>query len=116
MGRRQERVGDLILQELGTCLQREIRDPRIGFATFSRIKLAADFSVADVFVSILGSEKEERDTLAGLISSSGFLRKHLAKTLPIRTVPKLKFIVDRGPAHSERIEKILKNIDLGDEQ
>ena len=110
MTRRTDRIGDLILQELGLALQRDVRDPRIGFVTFSRIQIAPDLSVADVYVSVFGDEKNKRDSVAGLISSAPFLRKHLARTMRTKTVPKLKFILDEGLDYSDRINEILSSV------
>ena len=111
MSKRTTRVGDLILKELGLALLRDVSDPRIGFTTFTRIEVSLDLALADVYVSVLGSDKEKRDSLAGLISSSSFLRKHLSKTMKTKTVPKLKFILDEGLDHRDRIDEILKNVD-----
>jgi ribosome-binding factor A len=106
-------VGDLILREISTVIQNEIRDPRIGFITISRVEVSADLACADVFVSVMGSEKEQKDSMAGLISSASYVRKHLASSIRARTVPKLKFILDKNLDHSDRINELLKKIDLG---
>ena len=111
MSRRIEKVSDLIMKELGYVIQNEIADPRVGFVTISRVKLSADFSHADVFVTVLGSEQDESNALAGLTSSASYLRNHLARNMSTRTVPKLKFILDKGLEHSERIHRILTDLD-----
>ena len=113
MSRRTQRVGDLILREIGTVIRNEIRDPRIGFVTVSRVLVTADLAYADVYVSVMGSEKEQKDSMSGLISSASYLRNHLARNLKTRTVPKLKFILDTTLDHSERINELLKGVDLG---
>jgi len=105
------RVGDLILKELGSALQREVHDPRIGFVTLSRVEVSPDLAYADVFVSVLGSEKDEKDSMIGLTSSSSFLRTYLAKTLRTKTVPKLKFILDKGLDNRDRIAELLDEAD-----
>ncbi|MBF0429788.1 MAG: 30S ribosome-binding factor RbfA [Fibrobacteria bacterium] len=112
MTRRTDRVGDLIQREIGTVILQEIRDPRIGFVTISRVQVSQDLAFADVFVSVLGTEQEQQDSLAGLQSSASYLRKHLSLNMKTRTVPRLKFILDKGCEHSERINELLKNIDL----
>ena len=116
MTRRTQRLGDLILREISTVIQNEIRDPRIGFVTVSRVEVSADLACADVYVSVLGSDKELKDSLAGLISSASFLRKHLADNLKTRTVPKLKFMLDKNLEHSERINELLRKVDLGQQK
>lgn len=111
MTRRLEKVGDLIMKELGFAIQNEISDPRIGFVTISRVKISADFSYANIFVSVMGSDQEEKNSLAGLSSSASFLRTHLSRTMTTRTVPKLKFILDKGLDHAEKIQEILSDIE-----
>jgi ribosome-binding factor A len=114
MSRRTKRIGDFILREIGTVIQNNIRDPRIGFVTVSRVEVSADLAHAGVYVSIYGSEKEKTDTLRGLTSSASYLRKHLSQTMQTRTVPRLNFILDKNCDHSERINQLLKEIDLGE--
>jgi ribosome-binding factor A len=104
------------MREIGTALHKEIRDPRIGFVTISRVEVTADLAFADVYVSVMGSEREQKDSMAGLISSASYLRTHLARNLKTRTVPKLKFILDTTLDHSERINELLKKVDLGNEK
>jgi len=111
MTRRLEKVSDLIMKELGSVIQNEISDPRIGFVTISGVKLSPDLSYANVFISVLGNEQDEQNTMVGLESSSSYLRNHLAKNMTTRTVPRLKFILDKGLDHSERIQKILMDLD-----
>ncbi len=115
MSRRMERIGDLLLREISQFVQLGIRDPRIGFVTFSRIEVTPDLSEAKVYVSVLGSEKEEKDSMVGLISSASFIRKHLSKVMKIRTVPKLHFILDKGLEHSNNIHALLRDLDLGED-
>ena len=66
--------------------------------------------VADVFVSVLGSDQDEKNAMVGLESSASYLRNHLARNMSTRTVPKLKFILDKGLDHSERIQQILSDL------
>jgi ribosome-binding factor A len=113
MTRRTQRLGDLILREISTVIQNEIRDPRVGFITVSRVDVSADLAYADVYVSVMGGEKEQKDSMAGLISSSSYIRKYLAINLRARTVPKLKFVLDKNLDHSEKINELLKKIDSG---
>mgnify|MGYP001574366633 CR=1 FL=1 len=75
--KRSERLGELILTEISDLVRREIKDPRIGFVTFTRVQLSEDLRYAKVFVSILGTEDEQSRTLAGLASAVGYIRRHL---------------------------------------
>ena len=75
MSRRTDRLGELFREEISKLLQKGLKDPRVGFATISRVDITEDLSYAKVLVSVMGSEKEKRDTLIGLKNSSGFIRR-----------------------------------------
>ncbi len=111
MSRRTDRVSHLIQRELGDLIQKELTDSRIGFVTVSRVETTTDLAHAKVFVSVLGSEKESRDSLVGLSHSASYLRTALSKLLKMRTVPKLQFILDKNLEHGFRINQILSDLD-----
>lgn len=110
MTRRTERVGHLIQRELGDLILRELADARIGFVTISRVEVTTDLEHAKVFVSVLGSDKEKRDSLVGLGNSASFLRSKIAKVLKMRTVPRLQFVEDKNLDHGFRINQLLNDI------
>lgn len=110
MTRRTDRIGALIQQELGNLIVKELADSRIGFVTISRVEVTTDLAHAKVHVSVLGSEKEKRDSLAGLGHSASYMRTHLAKVLKMRTVPRLHFVEDKNLDHGFRINQILNDI------
>ena len=110
MTRRTDRIGHLIQQEIGTLILREISDVRIGFVTVSRVEVTTDLAHAKVYVSVLGTDKEKRDSLAGLGHSASYMRTHLSKVLKMRTVPRLQFVEDKNLDHGFRINEILNDI------
>jgi ribosome-binding factor A len=110
MTRRTDRIGHLIQQEIGTLLLREISDVRIGFVTVSRVEVTTDLAHAKVFVSVMGTDKEKRDSMAGLSSTAPYMRTHLSKVLKMRTVPRLQFVEDKNLDHGFRINQILNDI------
>jgi ribosome-binding factor A len=69
--------------------------------------VSSDFRHADVHVSVLGPESDREQAIAGLTSARGFLRRELARRLSLRVTPELKFHLDRGAEHSQRIEELL---------
>ena len=87
MSRRTDRVAHLIQREIGNVILKELTDVRIGFVTISRVEVTTDMAFAKVHVSIMGSDKEKRDSMAGLAHSASYLRTHLAKVMKMRTVP-----------------------------
>ena len=109
--RRPEQVAETVRQVVASALALgEVRDPRIGFATVSRVDVTNDLSHAKIFVSIPGEEADRAKALQGLQSAAGFLRSRVAKTLTTRIVPELHFELDLGLAHAQRIGDILATI------
>ena len=113
MTRRTERVGNVIQREIADFISRELSDPRLGFLTLSKVEVAPDLSQARISVSVLGNDREKHDTLAALADNAGRIRTHLAKTMSTRTVPHLRFELDRNLDHGMRIAELLKDLDTG---
>ncbi len=105
------RVEDLLRSEIARILQRDMRDPRLGLATVSYIKVSGDLSHAEVGVSVLGDDKVRESSVETLCRARGFIRSRLAKSVHLRKVPELDFLLDRGPEHSQRISDILETLD-----
>lgn len=110
MKNRPEIVGEQIRRELVELMTRGMKDPRIGFATISRVTVTRDMSLATVAVSVMGSDKEVRDTMIGLNHSAGWMRRQLGAVLHMRMIPELKFVHDRNLENSFRIQEILGSL------
>ena len=110
MTRRTDRIAHLIQREIGNVILKELTDVRIGFVTISRVEVTTDLAFAKVYISVLGSDKEKRDSMAGLAHSASDLRTHLSKVLQMRTVPRLTFVEDKNLDHGFRINQILNDI------
>lgn len=106
-GRRQVRLQDQIHAELAGMISLELKDPRIGFATVTRVELTADLRSAHVWVSVLGEKEAQEETLEGLSSAAGYLRHELSLRLRIRRVPELTFVLDHSAEDAARIESLL---------
>lgn len=104
---RNSRIAEQIKKELGFLLQRELKDPRIGFVTVTGVEVTNDLSLAKVFISVMGSEEEKRNTLQTLEKAQGFLRSELGKRIEIRAIPELAFKLDTSIDYGDRIERIL---------
>src|SRR4030095_14436826 len=97
MSRRTERVGSTIQQELAQIIQRELNDPRLtGMPSITRVKVSPDLSVADVYVTIMGTEGQQNAALNALRHSAGMMRTKLTKLLSLRQSPYLKFHIDEN--------------------
>lgn len=113
--KRKDRVGDLIRKEIASMLTfGEIKDPRIGLVTVTQVHMGADLRNAKVYFSIMGSEKERKESLKGLNSASGFIRRRLAKVLSIKRIPTVSFAFDGSIEYSSHIAKVLKDVELKD--
>ena len=108
--KRAQRVEGLVLEEISKILQNKIKDPRIGFATITKVTMSDDLRNAKVFVSIMGNEKEKKDSLKGLHSATGFIRKELAHRVHLRHVPELVFKLDDSMEKSAKILNILSDL------
>lgn len=114
MTQRTERIQKLARQVLGESIQ-ELKDPRIGFATVTAVRITADLRRARVFVSVLGSEEEQSETMKGLESAKSHLRGELGRQMRMKYLPELVFEFDHVPEHVERIETLLHKIHSEDE-
>jgi ribosome-binding factor A len=109
-GKRLDRVNQLIKEEVSTLLQRELKDPRLGFVTVTEVETAKDLRVAKVFVSVLGDERQWTASLAGLASARGFVRNWLRQHLDLRVTPEIDFRPDHSMEHAARIQSLLKQV------
>ena len=107
---RPERLGELIRQTVAAFLTGNVRDPRIGFVTVTKVEVSPDLGHARVWVSIMGTEEERARSLEGLGSAARFLRAQLSRELQLRTTPELHFEIDRGLEHAARIDEVLRKI------
>lgn len=96
MSNRVDKVADLLKKEIALLIQNEVRDPRIGMASVTGVRVSRDLAHANVFVTLLGKNtgEETKEGIKALNKASGFLRSLLAKQVSLRTTPKLKFIYD----------------------
>ena len=107
--KRSERVQELLLKEISALIQRGLKDPRIGFATVTTVDLSNNLKHAKVYISVLGTESEQRDTITGLTNASGFIRGSLGKNLNLRYIPVLEFILDETAKRVAKINKIIND-------
>ncbi|HLI33642.1 MAG TPA: 30S ribosome-binding factor RbfA [Terriglobia bacterium] len=111
-----ERLADQIRGEVATVIAEDLRDPRIGFATVTRVELSADLQHARVLVSVLGDAAAQEQTLQGLASAAGYVRYAVTHRLRLRRAPELIFVLDHGPEESIRLEKLLHNLHQHDHE
>ena len=105
---RQAKVGEMIKRELAEILQREMRDPRLALVSVTDVDVARDFTVAKVYVSIIGDPEEKTEGLKALQGASGFLRGQLGHRIELRAVPQLMFRYDTGVERGARMFELLR--------
>src|SRR5437588_1929518 len=90
------RVSEIVRETAANTILFELKDPRVKSVTVTRAEVSADLQHAKVFVSVMGSEKEQQLTMYGLQHAAGFVQARLAKKLATRFVPHVTFVVDPG--------------------
>ncbi|MEK6721431.1 MAG: 30S ribosome-binding factor RbfA [Chloroflexota bacterium] len=113
MTQRTDRVDELIRQEIGEILARDVSDPRIGFATITRVETAQDLGHAKVWVSIIGQPEERDATLRALGRAMPFVRHQLGSRIRLRRIPELHLRLDETADRGTRILQLLSELDEG---
>ncbi len=111
---RVERIQKQVREEVSQMLATEVRDPGVGLVTVTRTKVTGDLSLARVYWTIIGDDKERHKTQKALERAAGFVRHLLAERLSLRRVPEVKFIYDQSVAAQDRIEQIIQEIHAQD--
>ena len=104
---RSQRMAEQIRRDLAEIVRDELKDPRMGFLSFSAVKLSRDLGNAVIYCSVMEEEKQA-ETLATLNRATGFLRSKLAGRMRSRTVPILKFINDESMTRGAAMETLIR--------
>src|SRR4051812_12489402 len=111
MSRRTERVASTIQQELAAIMMRELSDPRlVGMPSITRVKVSDDLSVADVFITVMGTPGQQTAALNALKHSAGLMRTRLTKQLTLRVAPFLKFHIDEDLKKELALQEVLQKV------
>jgi len=113
MTQRTDRIDQILRQEIGQALEREVGDPRIGFVTVTDVETAADLSRAKVWVSIIGSAEERKETLSALRKAMPFIRHGLNSKIRLRRIPELEVRMDDSMERGTRVLQILSELEDG---
>jgi len=113
MTQRTDRIDQILRQEIGQALEREVSDPRIGFVTVTDVETAADLSRAKVWVSIIGSAQERKETLSALRKAMPFIRHGLNSKIRLRRIPELDVRLDDSMERGTRVLQILSELEDG---
>ena len=108
---RQEKIQEQLVQEVSEMIRRDLRDPRLGFVTLTGAEISRDLRHAKIFVSVLGDEAAQTQSLKALNSASGMLRGEFARRAHLRVAPDLSFHNDVGIARGQRIFELLHSVE-----
>jgi ribosome-binding factor A len=113
MTARTERIDELLRQEIGEIIRRDVDDPRIGFATITDVETAPDLRHARVSVSVIGQPEERKATLAALGRAMPFVRHELGKRLRLKRIPELHLELDDSVERGTRVLQLLQELEAG---
>jgi ribosome-binding factor A len=105
---RMRRVNEAVREVLSEAITTELKDPRVGFVTVTAVDTSPDLRHANVFVSVLGDERQRESSLAGLSSSHGYLQGRVASKLRLKHTPQLDFLYDPSAERVMRISELLR--------
>ena len=105
------RINGEVQKELSKLITTEIKDPRISpLTSVVAVEVAPDLKTAKVYVSVLGNEEAQQDTLRGLKSAAPFMRSQLAKNINLRNTPELKFVMDQSIEYGVNMSKLINDV------
>lgn len=105
---RRERVAERVRQEVAGILRFDLADPRVARATVTRVEMSRDLGLARVYVSVLGDEKQQAETLSTLRRAGGRVRSLLGGRVRLRATPEVRFVFDPSVEFGIRLEEILE--------
>ena len=114
-------INNEVHKELSNIIRGELKAPRVALMTsIVAVEVAPDLKTCKAFVSVLGDEKAQADTMKGLKSAEGFIRRELARRLNLRNTPVITFVMDQsiayGVAMSKKIDDIMKDSKKEDDE
>ena len=104
------RVQEAIRQEVSRIVHSEMKDPRLGFITITKVDLTDDLRYARIFFSVFGEDKDKKLALKGLNSAKGYVKGLLADRIKLRYAPEIAFVIDESIEHTKRIYGILDKL------
>ena len=98
-------------EELSVIIQNEIKDPRIApMTSVVAVEVAPDLKTCKAYISVLGNEEAAQNTLAGLKSAEGYIRRQLARTVNLRNTPEIRFILDQSIEYGVTMTKLIDDV------
>ena len=105
------RINGEVLKELSNIIRSEIKDPRINpMTSVVAVEVAPDLKTCKAYISVLGDEKSQKDTITGLKSAEGYIRRQLAGTVNLRNTPEIRFILDQSIEYGINMSKLIDEV------
>lgn len=105
------RINGEVQKELSRIISREIKDPRIhAMTSVTQVMVTPDLKECKAYISVLGDEQAKQDTLAGLKSASGYIRKELARSINLRNTPEISFFMDESIEYAINMSKKIDDV------
>lgn len=105
------RINGEVLRELSNIIRGEIKDPRINpMTSVVAVEVAPDLKTAKAYISVLGDEESQKNTLIGLRSAEGYIRRELAHSINLRNTPQIQFILDQSIEYGVKMSKMIDDV------
>jgi ribosome-binding factor A len=111
MSVRTDRVSDQLAREVSLIIDRELKDPSVGFVTVTGAKVTEDLRYADIYVSVLGDEDKRKKSMKGLARASGFVRSLVGRRVRLRHIPEIRFKLDDSLIRAEKLDRLIEQIE-----
>ncbi|MCJ7705034.1 MAG: 30S ribosome-binding factor RbfA [Desulfobacterales bacterium] len=109
-GKRSDRVADSIRKEISEMLVKTIKDPRIGFITITRVTVSEDCRLAKVYYSVVGTPEQKRQSMEGLNSAKGYIRRELGHRMKLKYTPELVFQFDPSIEYAIHMGELIHHL------
>ena len=106
-----DKVQEFIKQEISQIIQKDIKDPRVGFVTVTDVEMTKDLRHAKIFLSLMGSDEQKKATWEALNRALGFMRSEIGKRIRLRCTPELSLHLDKSLDYSNHIQKLLLQLE-----
>ena len=111
------RINGEVMKELSLIIRQEIKDPRIHMMTsVTSVEVAPDLKTCKAYISVMGSDEEKKDTIAGLRSAEGYVRRQLAKRLNLRNTPEIQFVLDQSIEYGVHMSHLIDEVQKDTEE
>lgn len=111
------RINGEVQRVLAEIIRSEIKDPRINpMTSVVSVEVAPDLKTCKAWISVLGNEESQKDTLAGLRSAQGYIKNQLARKINLRNTPEIRFIIDQSIEYGVNMSKMIDDINRADDE